>query len=347
MMAARVYLDWNATAPLRKSAGQAACEALDCVGNPSSAHQEGRQARAIVEKARRQVANLCGVEPDCLVFTSGATEAASLLLADRDLKSAPVEHPAVLAWTKSCLPVDSTGHISVSNPNESTVQIANSETGRLQQLTDGIRVTDATQALGKIDVKAEIAAADYAFVSGHKIGAPKGVGAVICNSIGELRAQLQGGGQEFNRRAGTENLPGIAGFGAAAEEALGELNSGRWEEVESLRNKLDNMLKEAAQDITIYAEYEQRLPNTTCFTTPGWKGVTQVMVMDLHGFAVSAGAACSSGKLRSRNALHAMGVSSDLADCALRLSIGPSTSLNELENFVVQWSRLRHGIGSG
>ena len=350
-MPGRFYFDWNATAPIRNSARQAMANAMDVTGNPSSVHKEGRRARAIIEKARRQVADLCGAEPDRVVFTSGATEAAALALAGKNLLSAPIEHPAVLAWTKPVLPVDAAGRITASQPGASAVQLANSETGHLQDIPAGTRVTDATQALGKIPVRSQLAKADLAIVSAHKMGGPKGAGAVILGPGIELPAQLRGGGQEFSRRSGTENLYGIAGFGAAAEEAGRELAAGMWDEVESLRNKLENMLKDAAGDIVIFAEDAPRLPNTSCFAVPGWKGVTQVMLMDLNGFAVSAGSACSSGKVRSSGTLRAFGAPREAAESAIRASIGPLTGLEAVERFARAWSgelkraRIRTGPG--
>ncbi len=338
-MPERVYFDWNATAPIRRSARRAMANALDVIGNPSSVHKEGRAARAVIENARRQVAELCGVDSDRVVFTSGATEAAALALAGARLLSAPIEHPAVMAWTAPVLPVDADGRIVAESPGSSAVQLANSETGRLQDIPAGTRMTDATQALGKIAAKPQIAKADFAIVSAHKIGGPKGVGAVILGPGKEFAAQMKGGGQEFGRRSGTENLYGIAGFGAAADEADRDLAAGRWDEVESSRNKLENMLKDEAEDIVIFSENAPRLPNTSCFAVSGWKGVAQVMLMDLNGFAVSAGSACSSGTVRSNGTLEAFGASPELAESAIRVSIGPSATHGDIENFVSAWSR--------
>lgn len=338
-MSPRAYFDWNATAPIRPSVCAVMSRAFDVIGNPSSVHQEGREARAIIETARQQVGDLCGVDSDRVVFTSGATEGAALTLKGADLDSSVIEHPAVLAWTRPVLPIDEQGRISTVDPTQSTVQLANSETGLLQDIPQGIRVTDATQALGKITVKTQMAKADYAILSAHKIGGPKGIGAVIMLGRGsDLEAQLKGGGQEFNRRSGTENLYGIAGFGVAAQEAEHELREGRWEEVKSLRNKLEKLLKDEVKDIVIFAEQAQRLPNTSCFAISGWKGINQVMSMDLNGFAISAGAACSSGKVRSNETLKALGVDSELADSAIRVSIGPTTKVEDIERFVASWS---------
>lgn len=338
-MPQRVYLDWNATAPIRDTVRNEIAKALDTVGNPSSIHLEGRKARTIIENARQQVASLCGVDPDRIVFTSGATEAAALVLADKNLLSSAIEHPSILAWTKSQLSIDEEGKIEVDNPEQSTVQIANSETGLMQNIPKGIKVSDATQALGKVPVKDIICRADYVIVSAHKMGGPKGIGAVILGHGIEINSQLKGGGQEFNRRSGTENIYGIAGFGAAACEAEQELSSGRWEEVNSLRNKFEEMLKDTSENITIFSENRPRLPNTSCFSAPGWKGVTQVMKMDMNGFAVSAGSACSSGKIRSSETLDAFGAAPVEANSAIRVSIGPLTTLEEISRFVQVWHK--------
>lgn len=346
-MPVRTYFDWNATAPIRESARNAMMQALEVVGNPSSVHKEGRAARAMIETARQQVAELCGVDADRVVFTSGATEAAALTLNGSEVHSSAVEHPAILAWTVPDLPINERGQVEVTNPAISAVQLANSETGLLQDIPPGTRMTDATQALGKIKAQGQVKKANYAIVSAHKLGGPKGVGAVIINAPEyEIKAQLKGGGQEFNRRSGTENLYGIAGFGAAAEEAGNDLSAGRWEEVESLRNKLENLLKDEVKDIVIFAEHMQRLPNTSCFAVPGWKGMNQVMSMDLNGFAVSAGAACSSGKVRSGDALKALGASPELADSAIRVSIGPTTGRRDIERFVASWTRAHKRVRS-
>lgn len=338
-MSKRIYLDWNATAPIRDSVRSAITNALDVVGNPSSVHLEGRAAQAIVEKSRTQVASLCGVEPDRVIFTSGATEAAALVLAEKDLLSAPIEHPAILAWTHPNLTVNYHGDVQITNPNLSTLQLANSETGRLQTIPKGLKVTDATQALGKIAIKEEINQADYAIVSAHKLGGPKGIGAVVLGTKMDLEAQLKGGGQEFNRRSGTENIYGIAGFGAAAVEAEQELQLGKWKEIETLRNKCEEMLKDAAKNIIIFSEDAVRLPNTSCFAVPGWKGFTQMMLMDLNGIAVSTGSACSSGRVRSGHTLRAFGINSKLAESAIRVSIGPSTTLDDITQFVQIWHK--------
>ena len=340
-MMRRVYLDWNAAAPIRLSARTAMAAAAELVGNPSSVHAEGRAARSLMDSARSQVASLCGVEPDQVIFTSGATEAAALALSGARLKSAQIEHDAVLAWTDPVLDVDSCGRVEVKDPSQSAVQLANSETGLLQDLPAGLRVTDATQAFGKIPVAVQIARADVTILSAHKMGGPKGVGAVVLRNGVELDSLLKGGGQELGRRSGTENLPGIAGFGAAAKEAAHDIAAGLWEQVRDFRDSLESMLQEAAPDIAFFSKQRRRLPNTSCFALSGWKAETQVMQLDLGGFAVSAGSACSSGKVRPSRALKALGADNGLAESAIRVSIGPLTAAEDLAQFVRVWSDLR------
>jgi cysteine desulfurase len=334
----RVFLDWNAGAPLRPQARAAMAAALDVVGNPSSVHAEGRAARAIVERARAQVAAATGCLAGDVVFTSGATEAAALALAGRGLKGAGVEHDCVAAWVETGLPVDGDGRVTVGEPAASVLQAANSETGVVQELPPGLACVDAAQAVGRVLFAFDWSGARAALVSAHKLGGPKGVGALLL-APGETREPLlRGGGQEMGRRAGTENVIGIAGFGAAAEAAAAELAAGAWDGVAEVRNILEEALASAA-DMTIFVgKGARRLPNTTCVALPGWKGETQVMQMDLAGFAVSAGSACSSGRARPSRVLAAMGLG-DVAGSAIRVSIGPATTREEVLAFAGAWER--------
>ncbi len=338
-MRPRCYLDWNATTPLRPEARQAMIAAMDVVGNPSSVHAEGRGAKAVIEKARRQIAEAFGAEGADIVFTSGATEAAALACAGRSLQGAAVEHDAVRAWVPATLPVDATGAVTVAEPSQTALQLANSETGVVQDLPQGLAVVDATQAWGKLPVAFNWMGCDMALASAHKLGGPKGIGALILRQGLDLRAQLRGGGQEMGRRAGTENVIGIAGFGAAAEAAARDLADGVWARVEKLRNILDSALEDDAAPPIIIGKSVQRLPNTTCLAVPGWKGETQVMVMDLAGFAISAGSACSSGKVRASGVLTAMGYDEATAAGAIRVSLGPETTESEVLRFVETWQR--------
>lgn len=344
MTRARTYLDWNATAPLRPEARAAMIAAMDVVGNPSSVHAEGRAAKALVEKARAQVAAALGAEGADIVFTAGATEAAALALAGRGLASAEVEHDAVLAWADPRLRVDAEGRVRVADPAASTLQLANSETGVVQDLPDGLAVSDLTQGFGKLPFAFNWLGVTMGLVSAHKLGGPKGVGALVLRPGTELAAQIRGGGQEMGRRAGTENVIGIAGFGAAAEAAARDLANGLWDEVAELRNILETALEAAAPDVIFAGRGARRLPNTSAVVTPGWKGETQVMQMDLAGFAVSAGSACSSGKVRASRVLTAMGLPPEAAAGAIRVSLGPGVTREAVERFAEAWgaARARH-----
>ena len=333
----RAYLDWNATAPLRAEARAAMTSATDLAGNPSSVHLEGRKAKAAVEHARAQVARACCVDPEEVIFTSGSTEASALALAGRNLVSAPIEHDAVLSWTRPELPVSKTGTVVVSEPSSSALQVANSETGVIQVIPDGLAVSDATQAFGKIQTSAQIGRTGMVFLSAHKIGGPKGVGALISKSNERPAELIKGGGQEFGRRSGTENIVGIAGFGAAAAAAARDVADGVWDGVRALRDALEHALLDAADGLKVFGVEADRLPNTSCFCMPGWKGESQVIQMDLAGFAISAGSACSSGKVTASGVLEAMGASRVEASSSIRVSIGPSTTRDQLMRFASAW----------
>jgi len=339
MARTRVYLDWNATAPLRPEARAAMIAAMDVVGNPSSVHAEGRAATALKEKARAQVAEAFGAQAADIVFTSGATEAAALALAGRDLHGGAIEHDAVHGWIADDLPVDARGRVQVTDPGRSVVQAANSETGIVQDLPEGLAVVDFTQAFGKLPVSFDWSRAQMGLISAHKLGGPKGVGALVLRRGLDVAARITGGGQEMGRRSGTENLIGIAGFGAAVEAAARDLADGVWEKTTQIRNILSLALEAAANETIFVGNSCARLPNTVCLIAPGWKGETQVMAMDLAGFAVSAGSACSSGKLRESRVLRAMGYAPGLAASALRVSIGPQTTEEEVLRFADTWGR--------
>jgi cysteine desulfurase len=335
-MTARTYLDHNATAPLLPEARAAMIGAMDAIGNPSSVHAEGRAARAIVERARAQVATALGAEGAEVIFTSGATEAAALALAGRGLHGSGIEHDAVAAWITADLPVDADGQVTARDPAKATLQLANSETGVVQSLPPGLAVSDLTQGFGKLPFAFNWLGCDMGFVSAHKLGGPKGVGALIVRQGVEVPAQIRGGGQEMGRRAGTENVIGIAGFGAAAERAAALLADGIWDRVAKLRNILENTLEAGAREIIFVGKGGSRLPNTICLIAPGWKGETQVMQMDLAGFAISAGSACSSGKVKPSRVLSAMGLQT-LSGSAIRVSLGQATSQDDVERFAAAW----------
>ncbi|MEM9146307.1 MAG: cysteine desulfurase family protein [Pseudomonadota bacterium] len=344
----RVYLDWNATAPLRPEARAAMREAMDVVGNPSSVHAEGRAARKIVERARAQVADLVSCEPSEIVFTSSATEAAALLrnplpgydvLVEDTAHDCLWAHTAISAWPDR---PKGPGHTLAWG-------LANGETGivrRPERDADGwvhghARANwlflDVVQAAGRIPLTLSDEGADFSCLSAHKLGGPKGAGALTVRGGVDITPVLAGGGQESGRRAGTENVIGIAGFGAAAEAALRDLEAGLWDRVARLRNILEEALAEPAPETIFFGQESPRLPNTSCFAMPGWRGETQVMQMDLAGFAVSAGSACSSGKVRESRVLRAMGHDAETASSAIRVSLGPTTTEAEIRAFAKAW----------
>lgn len=334
---ARVYLDHNATAPLRPEAKAAMMSAMDVVGNPSSVHTEGRAAKSLMEKSRDQIAEALGAGNADIVFTSGATESAALALAGRDLKGSGIEHDAVGAWIVEVLPADPMGQVFVTDPENSTLQLANSETGIIQTLPNGLAVSDVTQAIGRLPFAYSWAGVEMVLASAHKIGGPKGVGVLIIPQGYDLIAHQRGGGQEMGRRAGTENLIGIAGFAAALTAAQTDLANGRWDEIAQLRDQLEARIADAAPDTIFIGKGANRLPNTTAFVTPGWKGETQVMALDLAGFAISAGSACSSGKVKASKVLRAMGFGEDDGACMARVSLGLDTTSDQVDAFAAAW----------
>jgi len=371
-MSDRVYLDWNATTPLRQEAREAMVAAYDLVGNPSSVHAEGREARRLVEEARAALAAAVGAQPRSIVFTSAGTEANALALSpglrgpsggpvQRLLVSA-IEHPSVLAGGR--FPADAVSQIRVthagivdldhlkallgSGPALVSVMAANNETGALQPVTEAARIVheaggllhvDAIQALGKIPFYINEVGADLATFSAHKIGGPKGIGAlVMAEGITALEPVLRGGGQELGRRAGTENVAGIAGFGAAVKAAVQALPQDA-ERLRSLQNRLENGLRAIAGTM-IFSENAGRLPNTTLFTAPGLRAETAVIGFDLEGIAVSSGSACSSGKVQPSHVLSAMGFDAKVAQGAVRLSLGWSTQEADINRTLEAWRKL-------
>lgn len=333
----RIYLDHNATSPLRAESRAAMIAAMDVVGNPSSVHAEGRRALSLIERARAQVATAFGADGADVIFTSSATESAALACVGRDFCGADVEHDAVSAWVTSDLAVDAQGQVTVDVPSQSVLQMANSETGILQDLPEGLAMTDATQAFGKIPMAFNWCGAQMALISSHKLGGPKGIGALVVKRGTDIAAQIRGGGQEMGRRSGTENVIGIAGFAAAAEAAVGDLANGTSTRIEKLRNILESALEAGGNNTIFIGKDANRLPNTSCFASPGWKGETQVMQMDLAGYAISAGSACSSGKVRPSRVLRAMGYDETVASSAIRVSLGAETTEQDVLGFADTW----------
>ena len=380
LMPDRVYLDWNATAPLRREAREAMTAALDLSGNPSSVHAEGRQARRLVEQARALVAGAVGARPQNVVFTSGGTEANAQALTpgfsrgsgfpvERLLVSA-IEHASVLSGGR--FPVEAISAIGVTRsgvldldrlramfesgpPALVSVMLANNETGAVQPIADiagivhaagGLLHVDAIQAFGKIPCDIIEMNADLITLSAHKVGGPKGVGAVVlAEGLTGLQPLLRGGGQEFSRRAGTENVVGIAGFGAAAKAAMNAL-AGDAIRLESLRNRLENGLR-PTPGVIVFSGDTPRLPNTTLFTVPGLRAETAVIGFDLAGIAVSSGSACSSGKVQPSHVLKAMGFSPELAQGAVRLSLGWTTSNVDVDRCLEAWRKLANTLLKG
>lgn len=334
MIRARAYLDWNASAPLRAEARAAMVAALDVRGNPSSVHAEGRAARGLIERARRQVADLVGCEAEEVVFTSGATEAGGILarLPEGLVEVEPTSHPCLTTLARAD---DRPGRVLAVTP-------ANNETGALTPipLIPGVRVlADITQLVGRASFDFSKSGADFAILSGHKLGGPKGIGALIVRGAALDGVTLApGGGQEARRRAGTENLPGIAGFGAAAAAAAAERDAGEWDRVATLRNRLERRLESLPHAPEIVGGDGPRLPNTSLLLTRGWRGETQAMQMDLAGYAVSSGSACASGKTAPSQVLAALGYSPEDAACGLRISIGPATTEAEIDGFAAAWA---------
>jgi len=337
MGSARTYLDYNATTPLRGAARDAMISAMDIVGNPSSVHAEGRAAKGIMERARGQIAQAFGCEGADIIFTSSASEAAALALDGRGALCSGVEHDAVQAWCDPSLPTSAAGIVTTDDPARSAIQLANSETGVLQVIPQGVLLSDMTQAFGKIPLAFNWSGVDMAIISAHKLGGPKGIGALVIKRGIDITARIRGGGQEMGRRSGTENIVGIAGFGAAAMAAQQDLEQGVWQKVEKLRNILENTIAQMSNKTIFVGKDVPRLPNTSYFVTPGWKGETQVMQMDLSGFAVSAGSACSSGKVKASKVLKAMGYDNDMASCAVRVSLGPDTTEQDIHSFCDAW----------
>jgi len=333
----RAYLDHNATTPLRPEAREAMIAAMDVVGNPSSVHAEGRKAKSLLENARADVASAFGADGADVIFTSSATEAAALAMEGRDFAGSSVEHDAVRAWIESELPTDTNGIVTVNEPAIATLQLANSETGIIQKLPQGLALCDATQAFGKLPIAFNWLGCEMAIVSAHKLGGPKGIGALVIKRGTDIQARLKGGGQEMGRRAGTENVIGAAGFAAASKAAVRDLENGVWDEVKRLRDLLETTLADAAPDTIFIGQNSDRLPNTSCLAVPGWKGETQVMQMDLAGYAISAGSACSSGKVKASAVLTAMGYDAVVASSAIRVSLGPDTREEQVLGFAAKW----------
>ena len=364
LMTDQVYLDYNASAPLCSEAQQAMIAAMDITGNPSSVHASGRAARKIVDHARRTIADLLGGDPERVIFTSGGTEANNLALnglEDVTVFTSAVEHPSVIEARSDAkrIPVDGDGVIDLtaleamlkdaSQKGEKvlvSVMLANNETGVIQPVAKvallareyGAKVhCDAVQALGRIPLDMGRLLVDMVSISAHKIGGPKGIGALAIAPGVMLVPQIRGGGQEKYRRGGTENVLGIAGFAAAAQRA--EAGMAKMTEIAAKRDRLETELASEAPELVIAGKGTERLVNTSCLILPGMPGETQVMALDLGGVAISSGSACSSGKVRESHVLKEMGLSD--TGSAIRVSLGLETTDEDIDTFVRVWSRMR------
>lgn len=367
-----IYFDYNATSPLKAEVLEAMLPyCRDFYGNPSSLHRMGRIARDAIERARQQVAELIGVQASQIVFTSGGTESNNIIirgLAKRfeagSILASPIEHPSVLeplkalldqGWTVNWLKLNEQG---VVDPDwlDSSVQadsrfascmIANNETGVIQEIASiAARLRerniplhcDGVQALGKIPLDYQALGISFLSISAHKIGGPKGSGALVIDPSIGIAPLFAGGSQEQGLRVGTENVIGIVGFGAAAEIARRDLQENA-RHVGSLKQRIEAGLKSLGA-VTIFSDHAQRVPNTVMFGIPGIDGEMMVMELDRKGIAVSSSAACSSQSLEASHVLLAMGVSEDLARTALRVSLGPENSASQVDRFLGEVSRI-------
>ena len=365
----RIYLDYNATAPLRPEARDALLAALD-IGNPSSVHEEGRKARALVEDARADVARLVGAPAETVIFTSGGTEACNLALGLRQapageikrLLVSAIEHSAVLAAAKESglpveeLPVTPDGVLDLDaldaaladdTPALVCVMLANNETGVIQPIAEVAAKTrahgsllfcDGVQAAGKIDINLFALGVDALSLSGHKLGAPMGVGALVTRPAVVVPPQLIGGGQELGRRAGSENISGIAAFAAAARAAMRDLQA--FADLADRRDEMEAALQAAQAQLVVYGKGAPRLANTSCFALSGLNAETLVMAMDLAGISVSAGSACSSGKVSRSHVLAAMQAEPHISKGVLRVSLGWQSRAEDTQKLVNEWSKL-------
>ena len=361
-----VYLDHNATTPLATGVLEAMLPYLESqYANPSSIHFAGRRARAAIDRAREQVAELANAHHAQIIFTSGATEANNLALkgwAATDNGAAiavsAIEHASVLAPAQSLrqhghalclLPVDACGRVVNAGVEQAlvggakmiSVMMANNETGVIQDiaaLSTGVRRhgavmhTDAAQAAGKIELDFRASGVQMMSLSAHKLYGPKGVGTLIVDKTVEVEALLHGGGQEAGLRAGTENVAGIVGFGAAAEIARTQLNARR-HRLQTLRDYLETRLRQLPS-VVLFAETATRLPNTVCLAVPGLDGEMLVMSLDRDGIAVSSGSSCSSGSTDPSHVLLAMGVAPETARCAVRISLGEGNTQADIDSLV-------------
>lgn len=371
---AMIYADYNATAPLRPEARAAMLAAYDLgATNPSSVHKAGRAARAVVEKARSEVGAAIGSRAEDIVFTSGGTESLALAIQGAvaaldgaaTLIVSAIEHEAATkAAAHSGVPVETayvlpTGQVDIEDLRARlsvwdrglkgtpilVLMLANNETGILQPVSEaaalmreagGLTVCDAVQGLGKVPVNVALLGVDYLAVSAHKIGGPQGTGALWHRAGAPLKAVLYGGGQERGLRSGTENVAGIAGFGAAVSQSVLELS--RYVSLGAARDAMEARLK-AEGGVTVIGEASPRLAGVSNFARAGFRAETQVMALDLAGVCVSAGSACSSGKVKRSLVLMAMGADDALAESAIRTSFGWNSHPEDFTRVADAWMK--------
>lgn len=378
----RTYLDYNASAPLLPEARDAMLAALDVSANASSVHGDGRGARAIIERARKQLADLIGAKADQVIFTSGATEAAQLALSPAlsapsgdilldHLYISAIEHPCILnggrfvesqrtivpVTTEGALDLEAFGEVLANRSSDApflmALMLANNETGIIQPVKQvaelvhgagGFLLVDAVQAVGRIPIDIADLGADILILSSHKIGGPQGAGALVLGDKNlKPKPLILGGGQEFQLRAGTENVVAIAGFGAASILCTSQLD--HMQEMIYVRDRFEDTLKSVFEPIgnrygpfTIVGEDVERLANTTCFAVAGINAETALISLDLDGISVSSGSACSSGRVETSHVLMAMGLDKDIARAAIRVSMGWNSTSTDTESFLEAWS---------
>jgi len=384
-----IYLDYNATAPVKPQVSKAIAEALAMTGNPSSVHQFGRAARDAVEEARDQVAKMIGASAAEIVFTAGGTEANNTALAGAGRKRlivSEIEHPSILRAAESLasdrsgssgnsgsdgggeyelimLPVDSEGIVSIETLDQAlganaddalvSIMLANNETGVIQPVAELAALArargalvhcDAVQAPGRIAFDVSTLGVDMLSLSAHKFGGSKGVGALYLRAGVDLQALVIGGGQERGHRAGTENVVGIVGFGVAAHLAGEDLQ--RAPHLATLRDTLEQRLREIDPTVRVFGGGAERLPNTSCLSMPGVQSEMQVMGLDLAGVAISAGSACSSGKVEPSHVLRALGAPDAETGCAIRISLGWASGEADVEKLVSAWRAFYAGMSA-
>lgn len=358
-----IYLDYNATAPVKPAVVSSVVEAMTRHGNPSSVHRFGRIARRYVEEARASVAAFVGVAPVQVIFTGSGTEANNMVFNSASASAfytSSIEHDSVLAATPIAqrIPVSRDGIVDLNAlemllnaaPARSLVSVmmVNNETGVIQPVQEVVRLaklyghyvhSDAIQAAGRIPLNFKDLGVDYLTLSAHKIGGPQGVGALIVRENSLINSLIKGGGQEMNRRAGTENVPGIIGFGCAALLAADDLRNVPM--LTKMRDTLQKRLLEiGGHDVVVIGDKSPRVANTLSVAMCQVSSETQVMALDLAGVALSSGSACSSGKVKASHVLRAMGFADDIAGCALRISLGWNTQATDIERCIEAWQAL-------